>query len=117
MAASWSSPRRARGLFLCTGAAALLVGLWSAVAPAWPGRPPFASVPSPSAPPDGAAPHAAGDPYPMPPEWVGVDLLKQTAAEARAKSAGCLACHQGARDPHYKDTLRLGCTDCHGGDA
>ena len=34
---------------------------------------------------------------------------------AAAKSAGCLTCHQGARDPHFKDTVRLGCTDCHGG--
>jgi hypothetical protein len=56
-------------------------------------------------------------PLPLPPELQGVELLKQTADQALAKSAGCLTCHEGAHDPHYKDTLRLGCTDCHGGDA
>jgi hypothetical protein len=60
---------------------------------------------------------AYAEPFPLPPEWQGVDLLRQTAAAAAAKSASCLGCHQHARDPHYKDTLRLGCTDCHGGDA
>ena len=57
------------------------------------------------------------DPFPMPPHLAGVELMKQTADEARAKSAGCVACHAGIGDPHQKDTLRLGCTDCHGGDA
>jgi hypothetical protein len=56
------------------------------------------------------------DPYPLPEELRGVDLLGQSDDAARAKSAGCLQCHQGARDPHFKDTVRLGCTDCHGGD-
>jgi hypothetical protein len=54
--------------------------------------------------------------YPMPPELRGVNLLRQTAAEADAKSAGCVACHQNTHDPHTKDTLHLGCGDCHGGD-
>src|SRR5438445_7897115 len=62
-------------------------------------------------------PPARGEAYPLPPELQGVDLLRQTAAEADVKSAGCVKCHQGAHDPHYKDTVRLGCTDCHGGDA
>ncbi len=53
----------------------------------------------------------------MPPELVGVNLLKQTEAEANAKSFGCIHCHQNVGDPHFKDTVRLGCTDCHGGDA
>ena len=57
------------------------------------------------------------DPFPLPPELAGVDLLKQTADEARAKSAGCVACHANACDPHGKATLRIGCTDCHGGNA
>lgn len=56
-------------------------------------------------------------PYPMPPEMQGVDLLRQSEEEASAKSAGCLHCHQNSRDPHYKETLHIGCTDCHGGDA
>ncbi len=57
------------------------------------------------------------DPFPMPPELAGVKLMEQTAGEAQAKSASCVACHQGSGDPHGKDTLRIGCTDCHGGDA
>jgi hypothetical protein len=57
------------------------------------------------------------DPFPMPPELAGVELMKQTAAEAQAKSAGCVACHQNVGDPHAKGTLRIGCTDCHGGNA
>jgi hypothetical protein len=44
-------------------------------------------------------------------------LLQQTEEQAAAKSTGCLSCHTGAHDPHYKETVRLGCTDCHGGDA
>ncbi|MGL4554473.1 MAG: hypothetical protein ACRC33_25195, partial [Gemmataceae bacterium] len=70
------------------------------------GKAPPASVPGP----------APNTPYPMPPELAGVDLLRQTAEAARAKSAGCLVCHQHACDPHAKDTLRIGCADCHGGD-
>ena len=58
-----------------------------------------------------------GDPYPMPPEMVGVRLTVQTAEEAHAKSAGCVHCHQHVGDPHCKPTLRIGCTDCHGGNA
>ncbi len=60
------------------------------------------------------APPAA---YPMPPELVGVDLLRQTDEQAAAKSTGCVTCHTGSHDPHFKDTVRLGCTDCHGGRA
>jgi hypothetical protein len=55
------------------------------------------------------------DPYPIPPELQGVDLLKQTQAEADAKSTGCVVCHQNVKEPHWKDTLHIGCTDCHGG--
>src|SRR5205807_4619417 len=28
-----------------------------------------------------------------------------------------IACHRDAHDPHYKETVRLGCIDCHGGNA
>jgi len=59
---------------------------------------------------------AAYDPYPMPAEMAGVDLLRQTAQDAARKSAGCIQCHQDTHDPHFKDTVRLGCVDCHGGD-
>ena len=35
---------------------------------------------------------------------------------ADAKSAGCVTCHHGQRDPHGKpESVQLGCTDCHGG--
>lgn len=53
--------------------------------------------------------------FPLPPELQGIDLLKQTAAEAASKSSGCITCHQGSHDPHEKPTLHLGCIDCHGG--
>ncbi|MFM8271395.1 MAG: hypothetical protein ACKODX_03590 [Gemmata sp.] len=57
------------------------------------------------------------DPFPMPPHLANVELMKQTHEEAYAKSAGCMGCHKSVGDPHGKDTLRIGCTDCHGGDA
>ena len=57
------------------------------------------------------------DPFPMPPELANLELMKQSPAEAYAKSVGCMGCHKGVGDPHGKDTLRIGCTDCHGGDA
>jgi hypothetical protein len=43
------------------------------------------------------------------------DLLRQTADVAFRKSNGCISCHQNTGDPHEKDTVRLGCIDCHGG--
>jgi hypothetical protein len=57
------------------------------------------------------------DPFPLPPELANVRLMEQTAEQAHAKSTGCVACHRNTGDPHCKPTLRLGCTDCHGGDA
>jgi hypothetical protein len=54
--------------------------------------------------------------FPLPPGLEAVDLLRQTEEEAARKSAGCVTCHQGAHDPHEKNTLHLGCCDCHGGD-
>jgi hypothetical protein len=56
-------------------------------------------------------------PQPFPAEGAPVDLFKQTTAQAAAKSSGCIVCHQTACDPHYKETVHLGCCDCHGGDA
>lgn len=43
-------------------------------------------------------------------------LARQTAAEAQAKSVGCIHCHQNVQDPHFKTTVNIGCIDCHGGD-
>jgi len=44
-------------------------------------------------------------------------LLRQSQADADAKSGGCLACHRGIEPMHESGGLHLGCTDCHGGDA
>jgi hypothetical protein len=55
------------------------------------------------------------DPFPMPAALRNINLLKQTADAAAAKSAGCIHCHQNTHDPHGKETLHLGCCDCHGG--
>ena len=46
-------------------------------------------------------------------------LLTQSQAEADRKSAGCITCHIGTDEPtmHPTRTVRLGCVDCHGGDA
>src|ERR1700687_2714836 len=45
--------------------------------------------------------------------------LGQLQEEADAKSTGCVACHGQTDSPtmHTTNTVRLGCTDCHGGDA
>src|SRR6187549_1405421 len=49
----------------------------------------------------------------------GSPLKEQSQAEADRKSAGCLSCHTqtDARTMHSAQSVRLGCTDCHGGDA
>ena len=46
-------------------------------------------------------------------------LLTQSQSAADAKSAGCITCHVSEDEPtmHPTRTVRLGCTDCHGGDA
>jgi hypothetical protein len=44
---------------------------------------------------------------------------RQSVAEMEAKSEGCLTCHIKTDAPtmHVSPAVRLGCTDCHGGDA
>ncbi len=44
---------------------------------------------------------------------------RQSAAAMEAKSAGCLTCHVKTDAPtmHVSPAVRLGCTDCHGGNA
>src|SRR5689334_16153016 len=59
---------------------------------------------------------ASQEPFPLPPELQGVDLLRQSIEEAASKSNGCIACHANTGDPHKKATVHLGCVDCHGGD-
>ena len=46
-------------------------------------------------------------------------LLLQSQADADRKSAGCLTCHTATDSPtmHVTGTVRLGCTDCHGGNS
>ena len=81
-----------------------------AQAPVIPPRPQAAAPPSRAAGPAVA--------YPVPAELRGRDLSQQTTEAAGAKSAGCITCHRGQHDPHFKpETVRLGCVDCHGGDA
>lgn len=45
--------------------------------------------------------------------------LTQTIAEMASKSDGCTTCHVASDAPtmHLSPAVRLGCTDCHGGDA
>ncbi len=45
--------------------------------------------------------------------------LTQTIAEMASKSEGCTTCHVASDAPtmHTTPAVRLGCTDCHGGDA
>src|SRR5678816_4955987 len=44
-------------------------------------------------------------------------LLLQSQADADRKSAGCITCHTATDSAtmHSTGTVRLGCTDCHGG--
>jgi hypothetical protein len=54
---------------------------------------------------------AAAPPAPAP--------ASQTLREASAKSMGCVSCHTATERPnmHAAETVVLGCTDCHGGNA
>jgi hypothetical protein len=60
----------------------------------------------------GTLPVVAPDGRPAP-----AQPLRQTRAEADAKSAGCLSCHGGIEPMHESPNVVIGCTDCHGGDA
>lgn len=111
----------ARGLLV----ALAFMGLMAGTVSAWP--PPFgrsrekAQTLPPAGPadanplpgPNGTKPNA---PFPFPPELEGVDLNKQTDGDVAFKSESCKTCHTNSHDPHYKTTVHLGCTDCHGGD-
>ena len=46
-------------------------------------------------------------------------LSGQTQEEADRKSAGCIGCHKenDAKTMHASPSVKLGCTDCHGGNA
>ena len=55
-----------------------------------------------------SAPRAVAIPKP--------NKVDQTKATQMAKSRGCIDCHENSHDPHGSEFVRLGCTDCHGGD-
>ena len=46
-------------------------------------------------------------------------LLRQSQSDVDRKSVGCVSCHVKTDEPsmHSTGTVRLGCIDCHGGDA
>jgi hypothetical protein len=43
--------------------------------------------------------------------------VDQSMTTVRAKSQGCMDCHEKSHDPHDSPFVHLGCTDCHGGDS
>ncbi len=43
--------------------------------------------------------------------------IARSAAEEADKSRGCVVCHTGIERHHPSETVKIGCTDCHGGDA
>ena len=45
------------------------------------------------------------------------NTFDQSKAAVLKKSRGCIDCHEHSKDPHDSEYVRLGCTDCHGGDA
>jgi hypothetical protein len=47
------------------------------------------------------------------------NLLRQSQAEVDRKNSGCVSCHTSTDEPsmHPTSTVRLACTDCHGGDS
>jgi hypothetical protein len=102
--------RRLPGRLACVGLVLAGVALMTAVA--------WTCLHAPPAAAQSAEPlkQPAYNPYPLPSELAGVNLLAQSAEEAARKSAGCISCHKDTADPHAKETVRLGCCDCHGGD-
>jgi hypothetical protein len=44
-------------------------------------------------------------------------LFSQTQSAADDKSRGCVACHKNIEPMHVSPAVRLGCIDCHGGNA
>jgi len=55
--------------------------------------------------------------YPIPENLRHVDLIRQTDGDAFLKSEGCIHCHTDVGHMHPVDSIQIGCTDCHGGDA
>lgn len=55
--------------------------------------------------------------YPIPEDLRHQDLIRQTEHDAFAKSEGCIHCHTDVGHMHPINSVQIGCTDCHGGDA
>lgn len=55
--------------------------------------------------------------YPIPESMRHDNLSRQSAADAFAKSEGCVHCHTNVGNMHPENTVNIGCTDCHGGNA
>ncbi len=53
--------------------------------------------------------------YPIPADLRHVDLTRQTAGDAYARSAGCIQCHTDVGHMHPINSIQIGCVDCHGG--
>ncbi|MEI7458160.1 MAG: hypothetical protein WCK15_02060 [Pirellula sp.] len=60
---------------------------------------------------------AGNDSYPIPNELLHTDLYRQSKQEANAKSVSCIQCHTDVGSMHPPNTVSIGCTDCHGGNA
>src|SRR5215471_9121751 len=67
----------------------------------------------------GACFFAAAKNFSAAPQESATLLRGQTEQEATAKSSGCISCHGQTDEPtmHPTKTVRLGCTDCHGGNS
>jgi hypothetical protein len=53
--------------------------------------------------------------FPFPSGHEQIDLLSQSDVDVARKNGTCVSCHQNVGNPHTKETVRLGCIDCHGG--
>lgn len=56
------------------------------------------------------------EPFPLPRQAPAIAPDSARDGDVSLRSAGCVRCHQSVRDMHAKETVRLGCVDCHGGD-
>ena len=45
----------------------------------------------------------------------GKRRIRQSTVDVLKKSNGCLICHKGIEKMHESTAVKLGCTDCHGG--
>ena len=60
---------------------------------------------------------AGNESYPIPPDLCDVDMYRQSKSDAAAKSHSCIQCHSQVGNMHPPNTVNIGCTDCHGGNA